>query len=391
VKPTLEFHLLLLALRRPQHEHDLVALRDAMAAEPDWDCVLEGVRRHHVASWALAGLQACRSPDLPASAIAELRQEAFEAASRSLAQMREIARLSPLFGRSGIRMLVVKGVALSVQLYGNPTLRDARDIDLLVDATTFSEAGALLIGAGYRRAGPALSPRQAAAYRHWIKEDEYVHGETGLRVELHHRFSDNPALIACNFSELWREREEVEIAGAVVPTLPRRNLALYLCAHGAGHYWERLQWLADLAAALREPGARDAALVAVETAGLAGPMLHALVLAHDWLGLPVEKRHLVRARADRRVARLDRLLAHSYGAVWHRIPRDGSVAALLRYSLWSRLHTYALKRDWLYWGRQAQRDFVMPADWEALRLPDRLFWLFPLMRPVGWVLRRRQR
>jgi hypothetical protein len=33
----------------------------------------------------------------------------------------------------------------------------------------------------------------------------------------------------------------------------------------------------------------------------------------------------------------------------------------------------------------------MPADWEALRLPDRLFWLFPLMRPVGWVLRRRQR
>jgi hypothetical protein len=119
--------------------------------------------------------------------------------------------------------------------------------------------------------------------------------------------------------------------------------------------------------------------------------MHALVLAHDWLGLPVEKRHLVRARADRRVARLDRLLAHSYGAVWHRIPRDGSVAALLRYSLWSRLHTYALKRDWLYWGRQAQRDFVMPADWEALRLPDRLFWLFPLMRPVGWVLRRRQR
>jgi hypothetical protein len=120
-------------------------------------------------------------------------------------------------------------------------------------------------------------------------------------------------------------------------------------------------------------------------------MLYALVLAHDWLGLPVEKRHLARPRADRRVARLDRLLAHSYGAVWHRMPRSGSVAALLRYSLWSRLHTYALKSDWLYWGRQVQRDFVMPADWEALRLRDRLFWLFPLMQPVGWVLRRWQR
>jgi hypothetical protein len=39
-------------------------------------------------------------------------------------------------------MLAVKGVALSAQLYVDPALRDPRDIDLLVDATTFSEAGA---------------------------------------------------------------------------------------------------------------------------------------------------------------------------------------------------------------------------------------------------------
>jgi hypothetical protein len=107
-------------------------------------------------------------------------------------------------------MLAVKGVALSVQLYGNPTLRDPRDIDLLVDATTFSEAGAPRRGRRPPRR-PCLVAAPGCRVPAWIKEDEYMHRETGFRIELHHRLSDNPAFIACDFSKLWRERDDVEI------------------------------------------------------------------------------------------------------------------------------------------------------------------------------------
>jgi len=144
--------------------------------------------------------------------------------------------------------------------------------------------------------------------------------------------------------------------------------------------------------ALAEPGSVDAALQAADEAGLDAAMLHAVTLAHDWLGLPVAEQHLARARTARRVADLDRILAHLYaGEAWHQMPRRGSLAALRRYSLWQRLYRLSLKRGWTYRGRQALREFLSPADWDTVRLPDSLFWAYPLVRPVGWLMRRARR
>src|SRR5260370_21771310 len=210
-----EFRLFCLALRQPLRAEDSSAVRDELAAGPDWDCLVEGARRHRVASPLLAGLHACGSPDLPAEIAVELRREALAAARRSLAQTAEIGRLSRLFAQSGTRVLALKGVVLSAQLYGDYARRDPRDIDLLVDPQEFADAEALLIEAGYRRDGPPLSPRQATAYRRWVKDSGYVHAATGSRVELQHRLTANPALIACDFNDLWHYREEVEIAVTV--------------------------------------------------------------------------------------------------------------------------------------------------------------------------------
>jgi hypothetical protein len=386
---TSEFRLFCLALRRPHRDEDLDALRRELAAGPAWDSVIDGARRHRVASLVLSGLQACGSPHLPARVVAELRLQALAAAKRSLAQIAEIARLGPIFAQAGTQILAFKGVVLSAQLYGDPGLRDPRDIDLLVHPGEFTNAAALLVEAGYRRSGPILSPRQAAAHQRWIKEAGYVHAATGINVELHHRLSDNPVLIPCDFDRLWREREEVSVGGALIATLTRRHLPLYLCVHGAHHGWEELRWLTDLAAALQQPDATDAAIAAADAAGLEAPMLHALMLAHDWLAVPTDERHLATARADRRVARLDRILAHFYaGSAWYQAPRRGSFAAFLRYSLWLRRYNYSLKAEWRYWAHQAMREFLAPADWDAVRLPDSLFWLFPLVRPIGWLVRR---
>ena len=121
-------------------------------------------------------------------------------------------------------------------------------------------------------------------------------------------------------------------------------------------------------------------------------MLHALTLAHDWLALPVDARHRARAHADRRVARLDRILAYFYNsAAWTRTPQRGSLAAFARYSLWLRLYVYSLNADSSYWRYQVMREFVTPADWQVVRLPDSLFRLYPLVRPAGWLVRRSKR
>jgi hypothetical protein len=389
---TPEFRLFCLALRRPLCAEDAEALRRAVAVAPDWSRLLAGARRHLVEPLLLAGLRACGATQAAPDVVAELHRRSMAAARRTLVQIAEIESLSRAFAQGGIRFLVLKGVALSAQLYGDAALRGGRDIDLLVEPDRFADADAVLSDALYRRAIDGLSARQSAEYRRWIKDVEYVHTVTRSRIELHVRLTDNINLLACDFEELWRQRETVRAGETAIPTLPRPPLALYLCAHGAAHAWERMRWLVDLAELLREPGAVDAALEMADAAGLGPAMLHAVFLAHDWLGLDVAARHLARARASAEVRRLDRILAHLYAAeAWHEQPRGGSRRALARYSVWARLYRLSLKSDWRYRATQVSREWFTPADWDTARLPDALFRLYPLVRPLGWLMRRWRR
>jgi hypothetical protein len=383
VQLTPEFHLFCAALRLACNPSNPWTVLNALV---DWAAIAAGARRHRLAPLLLAGLKG-RS-QVPADIIAELRRQTQLAATRDLAQVAELARLVHAFAEAGIRVLALKGVALTIQLHEDAFPRGARDIDLLVDQLEFDRIDPVLAAAGYRPAF-ALTPRQQASFRRWIKDIEYFHSSTGAALEMHDRLVDNPHLICFDFKALWQDREEIDVGHVLVPTLPRRALALYLCVHGAGHAWERLRWLVDLAALLREPGNIELALADAEAAGIGAAMLHALTLAHDWLGLAVAPAHVSRARASKQVQRLDHILSRLYaGSAWCEMPARGSWQAIARYSLWQRLYRLMLKPDWRYGGSQIMREAFSPADFATLRIPDALFFLYPLVRPVGWMVRR---
>ncbi len=388
IADTVEFRLVRLALRRPLGELDAAALRSAVQAGIDWGAVSEGAERHGLAAPLLAGLRA-GGGQAPEAVAARLRSQAREAAARSLRHVAELARLQPMFDAAGVRRLVLKGVALSAQLYGDPARRAPRDIDLLVDPAKLTAAEGALAASGYRPWRPLTSARQGAAYHRWIRDTAWVNDEAGVMVELHTRLTDDDRLIPQDFELLWRERAVVRVSGLEVEALCAARLPLYLCAHGAGHGWERLCWLVDLAAALPDEAAAEAAHAEAEAVGLGAAMRHALLLAHAWLGAPLAEGLAGRCRMDPRVRRLHSMLAGGYaGERWRQSPRPGTGAAFWRYSVCQRLYRLSLKPGWRYRARQLARELFSPADWTTVRLPDRLFWLYPAVRPFGWLMRR---
>ncbi|HYH18764.1 MAG TPA: nucleotidyltransferase family protein [Azospirillum sp.] len=378
-----EFRLLCLAMRRAQGDSDVRALRAAVAAGPDWPAVVRGASRHRATSLVLAGFQSAGA-DLPADVLAALRREAAADTRRCLAQAAEVVRLTRLFAAAGIRVLVLKGVVLSQQLYGNLAMRGPGDIDLLVDPTRFWEADALLAAAGYRVDGPAISPARRAAGQRLFRDLTYRDPGRGNLVELHQRLTANPRRLEADFDSLWRDRVEVVLAGTAVATLPRRVLPLYLCVHGAHHCWERLCWLADLTMLLKDADGAAAAIAQAEPAGLGAAMRLAVMLAYDWLGLPLPG-HTPFGRRDARHAR--RFVARFFtGSRWLDMPRAGG-AAWLRREGWRRLYLYSFKKDWRHGWDELRADLTNPIDWGVFPLPDRLLWLYPLLRPIGWVVR----
>ena len=56
--------------------------------------------------------------------------------------------------------------------------------------------------------------------------------------------------------------------------------------------------------------------------------------------------------------------------------------------MWERLYRFSLKSDWRYRMSQLEREWFSPADRDVVPLPDRLSWLYPLIRPWGWLIRR---
>jgi hypothetical protein len=380
--PSPEFRLFCLALRPVSDAADRANFRTLAAASPDWKAILRGAHRHRVASQLLSALKRTANI-IPAPVIAALREQTRLGATQVLIQITELRRLLGLFADAGIRVLVLKGIVLSVQLYGNPSSRMPGDIDLLIDPDRADDADALLIAAGYARRLPALSPRQRVAYRHWFREATYEHPVAG-ELDVHHRLSHHPSFSPWSFDELWDEREHVELAGFPVATLPRRCLALYLCSHGAEHGWERLRWLLDLAVLLRKPNEMAVALAVAESAGLGTALSHALHLAHDWLGLVVDEQLL----AGKSAARLDGPLSRLYTADgWHRVPARASAAGLWRYSVWLRLYQYRLRSGWRYRIACLRCELISMGDWHTFHLPDWLFWAYPLIRPFGWLVR----
>jgi hypothetical protein len=183
-------------------------------------------------------------------------------------------------------------------------------------------------------------------------------------------------------------RDDFDLGNARRNAVSRRSAALPVRTWGGSCVGETLRWLVDLADAVRAVGA-EAALASARDTGLAPTLLHALLLAHDWLGLPVEPRLLAEASDDPVVVQLDRILARLYeGEAWHRIPRRDIPAALQRDRYWQLRYRLSLKLDRGYRARQIMRELVSPADWGTVALPDRLFFLYPLLRPIGWFFRR---
>ncbi|HYD29488.1 MAG TPA: nucleotidyltransferase family protein [Azospirillaceae bacterium] len=376
-----EFRLLCRAARQSPPEDTTVA------AVIDWAAVVAGARRHRAVGLVYPGLRA-GGLDVPSDVVASLAASTRANGLRALAQAAEIARLSHLFAEAGIRVIVLKGVVLSQQLYGNPAMRGVGDIDLLVDPARFWDADAVLAAAGYRARGAPLSEGRRTTGQHLLRDVTYRHATGQHLVEMHQRLFHNPSRLKVDFVALWRDRIEVGLGGTAIATLPRRVLPVYLCIHGAHHGWERLCWLADLAALLRDDDNIAIALAEAEAAGVAGAMRLAVALSHDWLGLPLPETFVL----DRREARhVERFVAHFFaGDGWLTEWPRGSVGWLRR-EFRRRFYVYSLKKTWRHRWQEFQADILNPIDWDVFSLPDRLLWLYPLLRPVGWVLRNTRR
>jgi hypothetical protein len=369
----------------PPSDRRIEAIRTAAAGPLGWSRFVRVARRHQVIGLVHDGLPRART-DVPPEIAREIGAQAATLVRENLAMAREALRVQRLFDDADLPVLFVKGAALAVLAFGNLGMRASQDIDLLVAYETLPAATALILRAGYRRFDPPpdISDAQLRLVMPLRKDLGFVHQATGLRIELHWRLFLNPHTMAeASTMEMSRV---VPLAGAAgLRTLGEEDLFAYLCMHGALHWWNRLKWLADvngLLASMPEDGV-ERLVRAAEARGAGRAAAQALLLCRRLLGtaIPACLTATLGRSVTMRWLKATALNAMNTGQGEH--DPHGARFGTTRGSL----STFLLSRSWRCRLAELNIHLTNQTDVLTVSLPERLQFLYPLLRLPLWAWR----
>jgi hypothetical protein len=229
-------------------------------------------------------------------------QSALQSAKRAQAILTmpliaEMFRVMEVLAAAKIEAVVVKGPVLAVRAFGDPSARQYGDVDFLLRSADIARASEAMVAAGFNPRIPADAIRARKT------PGQYMFRRTGASalVEFHTertlRYFPRPLPI----DDFFRRSTAVAIDGRPVPALAAEDELVLISVHGAKHFWERLMWIADVAASIRrnpELNWRNVRQSATDVG--AERMVHvALLLAERLLLVPVPEPVKREADADR--------------------------------------------------------------------------------------------
>jgi len=289
--------LLLSCIRCFVDKNNLDLLRDFNLKEMDWGYVIRTSYWHGVLPLLCYTLQAACREAIPGDIQIELQDMLKKTALRNLAMASELLRLLDLFQAHGIRAIPFKGPLLASSIYGNLSLRQFGDLDILVPREDASRAKDLLKAEGYQWLCERHKKHETAITR----SDSHYHlhnPDSRIKVEVHWRISQSIYLSKVDVDGLWKRAKLVAFCGRKVQSFSSEDTLLVLCEHGAKHNWESLLWICDVALLAKANDLNWTLVIKqAQEAGSQRTLLLGLLLANHFLGacLPVEINEMIEA------------------------------------------------------------------------------------------------
>ncbi|MEN8304384.1 MAG: nucleotidyltransferase family protein [Campylobacterota bacterium] len=177
--------------------------------------------------------------------LTDLKSAYRQISQQNMLMSAELIRVMKLFEENNIEALAFKGPALSQMAYGDITLRQYNDLDVLIKQEDRDKISKILESQGYEQVLMLTSVQEKNWYKH-VKDMSLFHLQKGIHIELHWLLLDNDYPIQVDLSSIWEYPQSVVINRQKVQTFPNESLLLYLCIHGSKHLWERIEWIKDI-------------------------------------------------------------------------------------------------------------------------------------------------
>jgi hypothetical protein len=268
----------------------------------DWPRLLVLAQEHGVIGHLAAGLSVLDPTAVPPAIKLTLLERQRAQNFITLRLTAELFRLLELFAAKNIPALAVKGPVLAMQAYGDPAMRSYGDLDLLVRQRDIRRATEVMLTSGYQAAVPLNAIDAGKIPGQYL----FSRGDANLLVELHNDFTLRYFPRRLPIEDFFARQVHVRLEAREVPALTVEDELVFICVHGAKHFWERLSWIADVAALVsRQTGIDwDRALELAKAVRAEHLLNTGLLLAVDLLRAPLPEEVSARVQSDAAAAKL---------------------------------------------------------------------------------------
>lgn len=372
-----------MALPRPEYEvllHGLSQAQDgptrlsaALSRVADWDYLFQGALKHGVFPSLYRRLADICPEAVPPQVLADWQRLYKIHARSNLRRITELFKVLALLESQGILAIPLKGPVLAKVAYGDSALRQFYDFDLLVRPQDMLAVKEALMAAGYSPLD-RFTPKQERLHLKRAYELSFVHPKL-TELDIHWRFPDFLGG-GLNADTACARKIQVSLEGKPVYSLAPEDMLLFLCLHGGFDAWLTLSMVSDVARLVQCQETWDwtGLMSRADRLGMRRRLLLGLFLAKELLEAPVPAQVTARANADP-------VLMALYQQIREKLLAGSSAETKFGEKNLFQLKIRERLKDKLAfaWVRAA---VSQKADWWWVPLPDYLYWLYPLIRPL---------
>lgn len=280
--PVAELRLVLAVARRECNAREAEELRQAAKAVRDWPLAVSLAEQHRLTAFLALNLTA-HAPDVtPPDVLAALHQARLQIAAKALSDLAELGAVIAALAAAGVRALPFKGQMLSWAAYGDFTMRQSIDLDVVVRPGDLGVALATLAERGYRHSDGFSRVVEREIRRSFAQVTLLrLLGEQRWELDLHWRFASPIVPWDPPLEAVIARTTPVRIGAATLPQLAPADELLLQLLHAARHNWTSLESLVAVRELLaRESVDGDALLGAARAVGGARAVVVGCLLAH---------------------------------------------------------------------------------------------------------------
>ena len=369
-----EEQLLLAIARRDLDERGIDEVRQLVREPLAWEYLLATAFSHGLLPLLHKNLTSAAADLVPGHFLAKLKRESVANSQTVLHLMGKLLKAYRQLHSCDVRVAVFKGTVLAHKAYGEVSLRQAGDIDLLIDREHFAAARGTLESLGYEMS-PSLTGVQLESHLASHCEIPFMRDEWFTVIDLHWGLAPRSFVFGLEADEVMSRLQPITLAGTPIETFCDEDMVVYQSMHGAKHLWHRLEWIISLAELLRASPAMNwpVVLKRAEDARATKMLALGLRLVEAFSDVRIETRILTSVDPEGVMKQMAIQIRDQIFKRSHNI--ESTQTNLFNFKIMDR------KRDALVSMLRALFVPTFP-DWEALTLPPALHPLYYAFRPL---------